>query len=497
MVVKVDFGGGCSHSYSMRVITIALSVLLAVSSAQAGDYRYSVGGGGGFVRLTGGDFFSFEQEPAFGFSLGHRLSDRWRFDLEYSYFKFTNDIEADSTGSIGDIINNSPLEFKATRLGATVSRYLLPPENVVNLTAGLGGGLLVWKAVDPEVNRTYEILGDNSQPADFSASELFVTATAGFTLRPSARVSLDILGRADYLTGAGTDFQEEIASNRDRLVLGALARLYIHFGPTDQPPVWKSDEAWTSTAPSRPARPRSDRDGDADGIPDSRDRCLNTPRGAVVDNHGCPVDSDGDGVADGLDDCRASEAAAVGHVDIHGCAVDSDFDGIPDYLDRCAFNPVGALVDGSGCPIDSDGDGVADGLDDCPYTMVGVGVDKYGCIDLAMFSQPMVLNIDYPPGSFEIDPRTKERVKRLAGLLNFVTDIKLEINGYTDNIGTPVANRNLSEKRANRVRDFLVTQGVEAGRIKVFGRGETNFVASNRTAEGRAKNRRIEILFYK
>jgi outer membrane protein OmpA-like peptidoglycan-associated protein len=184
-------------------------------------------------------------------------------------------------------------------------------------------------------------------------------------------------------------------------------------------------------------------------------------------------------------------------VDIHGCPIDSDFDGVPDYLDACPFNEVGAWVDENGCPTDADGDGVPDGLDDCPYTLTGVDVDKYGCIDLSMFSKPMVLNIDYLPGSFEIDPHTKERLKKLAGVLNFLPDIKIEIHGYTDNIGTEVANRNLSEKRAARVRDYLVSLGVAKDRMKVFGRGEANFVASNDTAEGRAKNRRIELIFYR
>ncbi len=87
--------------------------------------------------------------------------------------------------------------------------------------------------------------------------------------------------------------------------------------------------------------------------------------------------------------------------------------------------------------------------------------------------------------------------ERLAGLLNFVKDMKLDINGYTDDIGATAANRTLSEKRAARVKGILVSLGVEEDRIKVFGLGETNFVASNQTAEGRAKNRRIEIVFYR
>ncbi len=109
----------------------------------------------------------------------------------------------------------------------------------------------------------------------------------------------------------------------------------------------------------------------------------------------------------------------------------------------------------------------------------------------------MVLHINYPSGSFEIDPNSKERIKRLAAILNFVPEMKMEIHGFSDNIGTASANRNVSERRAQRVKGFLVTQGVAEERIKVFGRGEENFIASNDTADGRAQNRRIEIIFYR
>ena len=210
-------------------------------------------------------------------------------------------------------------------------------------------------------------------------------------------------------------------------------------------------------------------DSDQDGVPDDQDDCrLNEP-GVKVDRYGCPLDTDFDGVPDGLDHCPNTDREAGNLVDVYGCAIDSDFDGIPDFADDCPHNRIGAQVDSQGCPLDSDKDGVPDGLDDCPYTLSGV----------------------------EVDPHNIKKLKRLARLLNFIEDVRMEINGYTDNIGTTLANRKLSLRRAARVKEYLVSYGVNAARFKLFGQGETNFVASNDTSKGRNKNRRIEIVFYK
>jgi len=118
-------------------------------------------------------------------------------------------------------------------------------------------------------------------------------------------------------------------------------------------------------------------DADMDGVENKKDRCANTPRGAMVDANGCPRDTDRDGVADGLDRCANTPANTP--VDANGCPRDSDADGISDNLDRCPNTPAGTPVDANGCPRDADGDGVADNADRCANTARGTPVDANGC----------------------------------------------------------------------------------------------------------------------
>lgn len=464
-------------------------------SVGAQSPQYSFGGGASLVTLKGGDFFKFYWEKSFTFQLGHRLNDRWDVNLSYSAYTMINDRTFDSTRSIGQIANNAPLEYQSIRVGLLAERKLRQAQSWWNVTTGFGGGALFWKGVDVTSNIPFVVPAAEGV-TDFSATELFLTGQAGLLIKPFSRVILSLDLRADYLTGAGRDFSDELSKSLDNLVLSTGFRLSFALGATPEPTRWRSDSLWQAQ-PARPTKRMIARDGDGDGVNDNVDHCLATPFGAVVGPNGCALDSDNDGIPDGLDDCPGSHPDAVGSVDLFGCPVDSDFDGIVDYLDACVNNPVGAIVDGNGCPIDSDADGVPDGLDDCPYTLTGLEVDKYGCVDLSGFAKPMVLNIDYPPGGFEIDPNNRKRLKKLAATLNFVKILKLEIYGYTDNIGTSKANQLMSLKRARRVHDFLVANAVASERIRFEGKGETNFVASNQTAAGRAKNRRIVIIFYR
>jgi outer membrane protein OmpA-like peptidoglycan-associated protein len=92
-----------------------------------------------------------------------------------------------------------------------------------------------------------------------------------------------------------------------------------------------------------------------------------------------------------------------------------------------------------------------------------------------------------------IKPEAAQILDRLVAFMNENKDKKAFLAGHTDSIGTEAYNLKLSERRVNSVRDYVVKKGVEGGRISGQGFGESKPIADNKTAAGRAKNRRVEI----
>ena len=92
-----------------------------------------------------------------------------------------------------------------------------------------------------------------------------------------------------------------------------------------------------------------------------------------------------------------------------------------------------------------------------------------------------------------IKPDAARILDRLVAFMSENKDKKAALAGHTDSIGTEAYNQRLSERRVNSVKDYVVKKGVDDGRISGQGFGETKPIADNRTAEGRAKNRRVEI----
>jgi outer membrane protein OmpA-like peptidoglycan-associated protein len=97
-------------------------------------------------------------------------------------------------------------------------------------------------------------------------------------------------------------------------------------------------------------------------------------------------------------------------------------------------------------------------------------------------------------GSYTLKPGAREKLAKISGILLAHTGLTLQIEGHTDSVGTDEFNQQLSERRADSVRDFLAEQGVPASTITARGFGKTQPVASNETPEGRQRNRRVELV---
>ncbi len=95
---------------------------------------------------------------------------------------------------------------------------------------------------------------------------------------------------------------------------------------------------------------------------------------------------------------------------------------------------------------------------------------------------------------YNLQPEARERLAKVAGILLAYPDLKLQVQGYTDNIGSDQYNQELSEKRAESVRDYLVSSGVQMNSVVAEGFGKSDPIASNETASGRKLNRRVEIV---
>jgi OOP family OmpA-OmpF porin len=247
------------------------------------------------------------------------------------------------------------------------------------------------------------------------------------------------------------------------------------------------------------------KDSDGDGVKDSDDACPRTPAGVEVDARGCPLDSDGDGVADYMDRCPNTPAGAT--VNNQGCPMDSDGDGVFDGLDRCPNTPAGATVNAEGCPLDSDGDGVYDGLDRCPGTPSGTEVDRNGCPlpePEPVRAVPAVFTLSGSQGdvnfgfdSAELTPQGRAALLDIGNTLVQAENLStISVEGHTDSVGAEAYNMELSRRRAQSVRDFLVANFPQLANTQftVRGLGESNPIADNSTDEGRAQNRRVEII---
>lgn len=207
-------------------------------------------------------------------------------------------------------------------------------------------------------------------------------------------------------------------------------------------------------------------DSDSDGVVDTLDRCSNTPARMAVDATGCPME----------------------------VFEDQDGDGIADEDDQCPSTPRDAPIDASGCAVDTDNDGVKDYADRCPGTMENENVDSKGCPEESI-ARGALKDVTFELNSPKLTLNSETVLNSVANELKKFPDVQVEVQGHSDSTGDADYNMQLSQKRAESVMEYLISKGVNRDQLTAVGYGESNPIASNDTKEGRAKNRRVELVW--
>ena len=281
-------------------------------------------------------------------------------------------------------------------------------------------------------------------------------------------------------------------------------------------------------------------DSDGDGLPDGEEvkRYRTNPLRTDSDSDGLsdadevvkyktdPIrfDSDGDGLSDGDEILKYSSDPTRVDTDGDGLTdgdeilklktdplkVDSDSDGLSDWDEVKSYRTDPANPD-------TDGDGIIDGEEVTKYktSPLKVDTDGGGMIDGAeiirgtdplspkddVVKETIILErgksvvmdgINFTTGNATLTRESEDILERAFTALAANPEIKLEIAGYTDNVGSKAANEKLSQRRADAVRAWFIAKGIAAGRLTARGFGMRDPIDTNATPDGRAKNRRIE-----
>jgi OmpA-OmpF porin, OOP family len=238
--------------------------------------------------------------------------------------------------------------------------------------------------------------------------------------------------------------------------------------------------------PPTVVQPAADRDGD--GVVDILDSCPDIA--GLAKFNGCP-DTDNDGIPDKDDKCPT----VAGLARYQGCPIpDRDRDGINDEEDKCP--DIAGVARYQGCPVpDRDKDGVNDEEDKCPDLPGDVA--NSGCpvvkAEVVKKVEYAAKNIFFASSQYTLLAKSNQPLNEVVTILNDTKDLKLDVDGYTDNSGKEDKNKLLSQNRADAVKKYLVSKGIAESRIIATGHGQDNPLADNKKPSGRAKNRRVEL----
>jgi len=339
--------------------------------------------------------------------------------------------------------------------------------------------LLKSKIFDPSINvgGGYNFVGD--------ASAGTVNGGLGLTFWFTEQVGLSLQSTYKHSFDDERVPQADVPSH-----IQHFAGLTFKFGgkDTDGDGIYDRDDACPEEPGLKQFQGCPDTDGD--GIADKDDACPDNA--GLAEFNGCP-DTDGDGIIDSEDNCPEVAGTKI----MKGCP-DADGDGVADKDDACPT--VAGPKENKGCPWpDTDGDGVADKDDACP-TVPGTRANN-GCPEVSDDTMKKLneyaKTILFNSGKATFQAQTMPVLQAITAILKEYPSAKFSIEGHTDSDGADAANQKLSEDRAAAVKDYLVENGIDASRLTSKGFGETMPIDTNKTAKGKANNRRVEVKLVK
>jgi outer membrane protein OmpA-like peptidoglycan-associated protein len=485
---------------AIAVLALVLALTVAAVAAETTD-KIGLGVRGGLF-LSGGEW---KLGPMGGAEVKFGVHKNWSIGLCGMYGP-TKDGMLDLSGDLPALVeaDDEDCELRIRHHIIELAGYynITPDEEETNFYLTAGMGIDSWRVRDKSGNKVF-IPDTKDNMFEFRDQQMTLMFGAGMEYFLIEEFSVGGALRYHLLTSVFSQFKDaKDVGGSDGLdnppgifEIGATMTAYLG-ACKDQDKDEVCDEE--DKCPETPKGCIVDEAGcpideDGDGVCDGLDQCPNTPRGCKVDINGCQSDSDGDGVCDGVDKCP--NTPEVAEVDASGCPLDTDKDGVADYKDNCPGTPTKCKVDNSGCPVDSDNDGVCDGIDQCPGTPEGLEVDDVGCpVAYRIEKQVVLVGVTFAVNSARLTDQAKEELDKVVESLKAIPHIRLEIQGHTDISGSHDHNMKLSQQRAESVVEYFVENGVDRSRLTAKGYGPDKPKFDNKTADGRKKNRRVEMV---
>lgn len=480
---------------SRLIVAVTLLLFFVSFSAysQTWDQAKGVGLSGGAVKFLGGAVDRAALGYNSGLSLKYGASPYVMFDLNANYGSF-KPTEGDSWYKKD---KNAPYRTFLMPVSLDV-RFTPAPEARFKPYFYAGAGLLLWdlrdvSGTDKKFFGDYELSWGNSIHGE-TQKEASYRGGIGLETFLTKSLSLDLQAGVFGLINSDPLDNVGYGDENDYGVAGR-ATFNFYFGYY--------------------------KDTDKDGIEDKKDADPKHPEDfdGFQDEDGAPDDdNDNDGIPDVKDKAPNSAEDKDGFQDEDGIPdPDNDNDGIPDIKDKAPnqAEDVDGFQDEDGAPDpDNDGDGILDKDDKCPGTDETVSKgentketrngyqDDDGCPDtkpmpkqLEQKGAKLILQgVNFETGSAALTTESYSILDEVIAGLKDNKNVEIEIRGYTDSQGAASSNQKLSERRANSVMQYLINNGIEAARLRAVGYGENDPIASNKTAEGRAQNRRIEFV---